>query len=120
MYRDAKDVIISMYHMFCNHSLLKYPGTMEDFFDIFFNDHIIFGPFYAHVNSYRQLNQCDHILLMSYEKMVANPFAAITRIGEFLNYSYSDEQLEQLTEHLSFENMRKNFVHPGIYSSGYK
>lgn len=120
MYRDSKDVIISMYHMFRNHSLLKYPGTMEDFFDTFLNDHIIFGPFHGHVNSYLQLRQCDHLLLMNYEKMVGNPFAAIKRISEFLNYSYTDEQLKQLTEHLSFENMRKNFVHPAIYSSGYK
>lgn len=120
MYRDARDVAISMYHMFRNHSLLKYPGTIEDFFDIFLNDHIIFGPFHGHVTSFRQLHQCDHLLLMNYEEMVANPFAAIKRISEFLNYSYSDEQLQRLTEHLSFENMQKNFVRPAIYSSGYK
>lgn len=120
MYRDAKDVAISMYHMFRNHGLIKYPGTMEDFFDIFLNDHIMFGPFYDHINSYRQLNQLEHVLLMTYEQMVANPFAAIKEISEFLNYSYNDRQLRQLTEHLSFDNMRKNFVHPTIYASGYK
>lgn len=120
MYRDAKDVVISMYHMFCNHAFIKYPGTMEDFFDIFLNDHIIFGPFDEHVNSYRQIDQRNHVLLMSYEQMLANPFAAIKQISEFLNYSYSDDQLRQLTEHLSFENMRKRFVRPAIYSSSYK
>lgn len=120
MYRDAKDVAVSMYHMFRNHGLIKYPGTIEDFFDIFLNDHIIFGPFYEHVNSYQQIHQRNHILLMTYEQMVANPFAAIKQISEFLEYSYSDEQLRQLTEHLSFENMRNNFVHPAIYASEYK
>lgn len=121
MYRDAKDAVISMYHMFRNHRLLQYPGTMEDFFEIFLNDRIIFGPFYEHINSYRQLElQCEHILLISYEEMVANPFAAIKQISEFLNYSYSDIELQQLTKHLSFENMRRKFVHPGIYSEHYK
>lgn len=121
MYRDAKDAVISMYHMFRNHRLVQYPGTIVDFFDIFLNDRIIFGPFYEHISSYRQLkHQCDHLLLMSYEQMVANPFAAIKQISEFLNYSYSDEQLQQLTEHLSFENMRRNFGHPEIYSRNYK
>lgn len=121
IYRDAKDTVISMYHMFCNHRLLQYRGTMEDFFDIFLNDRIIFGPFYEHINSYRQLrNQCNHLLLISYEDMVANPFGAIKQISEFLNYAYSDQQLKQLTKHLSFENMRKNFGHPEIYSKNYR
>lgn len=76
-----------------NHALLKYAGTMEDFFDIFLNDHVYFSPFYEHINSFRQLNQLDHILFMNYDQMMANPFAAVKKIIEFSNYSYNDEQL---------------------------
>lgn len=93
---------------------------MDDFFDIFLNDHIFFGPFYEHVKSFQQLNQCNHILLMSYEKMVANPFVAMKQISELLSYPYNDVQLRQLTEHLSFEKLHRNFIRPVIYSSDYK
>lgn len=120
MLRDARDVAISMYHMFRNHLWVKYPGTMEDFFDIFLNDHIYYGPFHEHVNSFQQLKQCQHILFISYEQMVADPFATIKQISEFLNYNYTDQQLRQLTGHLSFENMRRNFIRPAIYSEDYK
>lgn len=120
MQRDARDVAISMYHMFRNHKLLQYRGTIEDFFDLFLSDHIYYGPFHEHVNSFRQLKQCEHVLSISYEEMVANPFVAIKRISEFLNYSYNDEQLKRLTEHLSFENMRRNFIRPAIYSEDYR
>lgn len=120
VHRDVRDVAISMYHMFRNHLWIKYPGTMEDFFDLFLNDHIYYGPFHEHINSFRQLHQCDHILFISYEEMVASPFATIKKISEFLNYSYSDVQLKQLMEHLSFENMRRNFIRPAIYAKDYR
>jgi len=119
--RDAKDVAISMYHMFRNVKRLRYLGTMEEFFDLFLNDHIVYGPFYEHANSFKQLIELDHVLLLNYEDMSVNPFAAVKKISEFLNYSYSDDQLKQLTEHVSFENMRKHFNEdPKIFSPGYK
>lgn len=121
VYRDAKDVAISMYHMFRNHSSTQYSGTMEDFFDIFLNDHIVYGPFHAHVDSFKQLNQLDHVLLLNYEELHINPFAAVKKVSEFLNYSYSDDRLMQLTEHVSFNNMRKHYKGDRItFPTGFK
>lgn len=121
VYRDARDVAISMYHMHRNHLWHRYPGTMENFFDAFLNDHVIYGPFYSHVNSFKQLSQLDHVLLVEYDEMLENPFAGVKRISEFLNCKYSDDQLKQLTEHLSFRNMRnKNQEYQNCLSSGFK
>lgn len=105
IYRNAKDVAISMYHMLQEHLWLRYLGTMQDFFDAFLNDHVVYGPYFDHINSYRQLKQLDHVLLISYEEMLANPFDAVKQISNLLNCSYTDEQLQLLTEHVSFHNM---------------
>lgn len=120
VYRDAKDVAVSMYHMTRNHMFYKYRGTMEDFFDMFLNDRIIWGPFHEHLNSFRQLHGLEHVFLISYEEMLADSFAAIKNISEFLGYSYSCDQLKQLTQHVSFENLRENFDDSKMYSNGHK
>lgn len=121
VYRDAKDVALSTYHMYQNHVWLKYAGTKEDFLDAFVNDHVIYGPFYDHVRSFKQLSKLDHVLLIKYEDMIADPFAAVKKISEFLNCSYDDDQLQQLTEHVSFENMRKkDQAYQNYLSNGFK
>lgn len=109
MYRNAKDVAISMFHMFRNSKLFRFQGSLDDYLDLFLNDHVVYAPFSAHVNGFRKLNQVDHILLVSYDEMMANPFVEVKRISEFLGCKYSDDQLQQLTQHVSFENMRKNY-----------
>lgn len=121
IYRDAKDVAISMYHMYKNSTVAGFTGTQEEFFDYFLNDTIIFGPFHDHVNSFLRLNELDHVLLMKYEDMIADQFGGVKKISEFLGYSYNDDQLQQLTDHVSFENMRRKHVIDLVkYPSGFK
>lgn len=121
IYRDAKDVAISMYHMYKNHSRIQFTGTLDNYLDAFLNDYVTFGPFYEHIRSYQQLAGLEHILLLSYEDMIAKPFAAVKRISEFLDFKYNDEQLNQLIEHVSFENMRKHInVNLNVYPNGFK
>lgn len=108
LYRNAKDVAISMYHMFRNSEFLDFQGSLEDFFEVFLNDHVVYGPFFAHVNGFRKLHNFEHILFLSYDEMKEDSFAGVKRISEFLGYTYTDDQLQQLTQHVSFENMRKS------------
>lgn len=84
MHRNANDVVVSMFDMFRNASTIRYEGSMDDCFDCFLNDHVYYGPFYSHIKSYQQLNHFDHVLILSYEEMLSNPFAGIKRISEFL------------------------------------
>lgn len=48
----------------------------------FLNDHVKYGPYKSHVKLYRQLNKLDHVLMMYYEEMLANPFAEIKQISD--------------------------------------
>lgn len=120
IYRDPKDAVVSMFHMFRNNSRTRYEGTMNDFLDAFLNGYVMYGPYHDHVNSFQQLKHLDHILLLKYEDMIANPFNGIKRISDFLECSYSDEQLKQLTEHLSFHSMRSKAIDPITYPNGFR
>lgn len=120
VHRNAKDVACSMYHMLRNALHLKYTGTIEDCFDVFLNDHIVWGPFHEHVDSFQQISKLDNILLLNYEDMLSNTFAAVKKISEFLNYRYTDDQLKQLADHVSFENMRGHYRGTEIMPSSFK
>ncbi|XP_055310785.1 sulfotransferase 1E1-like [Sitodiplosis mosellana] len=106
VHRNAKDVSISMYHMFRNHKYIRLGGSIEEHFENFLNGHVTYSSYHAHVNSFLQLQQMENFLLIKYEDM-ADSIDGIKKINDFLDYSYSDNQLIQLAEHCSFDNMRK-------------
>lgn len=120
VYRDARDVACSMYHMWRNGLHLKYEGTIEDYFDLFLNDHVVWGPFYEHIDSYQLLEERDHILILNFEEMLDDTFGAVKKISEFLNYTYSDVRLKQLADHVSFQNMRAHYKTLGIFPPEFK
>lgn len=105
--REAKDVAVSFYHM-CRNELVPYERSAEQFFHSFRHGYAAFGPFYEHIHSFHQLRHLDHLLILTYEELSTNTFDCIKRISEFLECSYTDNQLEQLIEYASFEKMRKN------------
>lgn len=106
VHRNAKDVALSWFHMFRNLQYTKYEGSLDDWIDIFLNDNALYTPFHSHVKCFRKLRHLDHVLILNYEEMIANSFVGIKCISEFLNCSYSDDELKKLTEHVSFRNMR--------------
>lgn len=106
VYRNVKDVALSWFHMFRKLQYTKYQGSLDDYIDNFVNDYALYTPFHAHVDGFRKLCHFDYILIVNYEDMMANQFVGIKRISEFLNCTYSDEELRKLTEHVSFGNMR--------------
>lgn len=108
VHRNVKDVAISWFHMFRNLKYTKYSGSLNDYIDCFVNDHAIYTPFHSHVRGFQKLNHLDHVLIVNYEKIIENPFNEIKIISEFLNCSYNDDELQKLTQHVSFRNMRSN------------
>lgn len=114
--RDAKDVAVSAYHMTKNH-LYPYTGTMSEFFADFCDDPTFYGSYCEHISSFHQLRHFKHLLMVTYEEMIADTFEAVKRVSNFLECSYSNEQLHQLIEHVSFGKMREKLVMPTSKSS---
>lgn len=120
MCRDVKDVAVSYYHMCCNDTFSPYKGSAQDLFDTFYNDYIVWGPYHEHVQSYLQLHQLDHLLLMTYEEMKAKTFAAVKKVNKFLECTFSDEKLYQLIDQASFEKMQGRLTKMIIYQPEFK
>lgn len=110
-----------MPHYFRGSTHLGYKGSMEDLFDAIFNDHIIYGPHFSHVNSCKVLEKMDNVLLLKFEDLISDKFAELKKICKFLNYPHSDDELKQLVENTTFDKMKERYkVDQTFFSNGFK
>lgn len=89
---------------------MDYLGTFDDFCTAFVNHHFIFMPFHSHVLSYWNLRNFDNVLFLKYKDLLNSRFDGIKSISEFIGRSYDATQIQQLAEHVSFENMQKQNI----------
>lgn len=104
--RNPKDLAISLYHYVRN--IGSHSNPLDEFLEMFLNDSIRFAPFHSHVLNYWQIRHLDHVLFLHYENVLSDTFGSIKKISEFLGCDYSDAQLAELTEHVSFGKMTEN------------
>ncbi|XP_053664882.1 luciferin sulfotransferase-like [Anopheles marshallii] len=103
--RNPKSVAVSYFH----HSRgIFYRGTMDMFVRSFVREHQFYSPYHAHVIEYHELRECDNILHLAYEDMKRDLPEVVRKVCQFFGKSYSDQQLKELYEHLSFKSMREN------------
>lgn len=81
---------------------------MDDVVNGVTNDIWSYSPLMDHVLNFWNISQLPNVLFVKYEELLADSFVTIKQISEFFECSYTDEQLKELTEFTSFENMKKN------------
>lgn len=104
--RNPKSVAVSMYHVVENY-VGGLPFTLEQYFDLFLEDRSLYTPFSTHVLSFWQLRQLDNFRFLTFEELTKNLFQGVKQIAEFLDVKWNDEDLQKLTDYVSFNNMRK-------------
>lgn len=104
--RNPKDVAVSTFHMISDKHKC-FSGSIEDYFDLFLENHTLFAPQYAHVLAYWKLCSLDNFLFLTYEQLLDDQFDGVKQIAEFLESNYGEDELKQLTEYASFGNMKK-------------
>ncbi len=78
--------------------------------DAFLAGEVIFHPFIEHNLGFWELEKQGYpnILYLTFEEMKKDLESVIRKTMRFLGKDYPSEKLDQLEEHLSFENMKKN------------
>lgn len=103
--RNPKDMAVSLYYMLRN--FFHADITMDDIVNGIINEAVCCAPHIDHVLDFWRIRHLPNVLFVAYEDVVNDSFQTIKKISEFLQFSHSDEQLKELTEYISFDNMKK-------------
>ncbi|KRT80645.1 hypothetical protein AMK59_5912 [Oryctes borbonicus] len=104
--RNPKDICVSFHHH--TRVLEGARGTLDDFFKLFMAGKVVYGPFWDNVMSYWNRRHLSNLLIIRYEDMKKDLPSVIRKVAKFLDKEIRDDQMEKLTKHLSFEEMKKN------------
>ncbi|CAG9759667.1 unnamed protein product [Ceutorhynchus assimilis] len=104
--RNPKDTCISYYHF--SRLIKEYKGTLEEFCNLFLSGSVNFAPFWNHVLPFWKRHDDSNILFLKYEELKSDLPGAIRKTAQFLEKDITEDQLDKLVHHLSFESMRQN------------
>ncbi|XP_062599951.1 sulfotransferase 1E1-like isoform X1 [Saccostrea cucullata] len=108
--RNPKDVAVSLYHF------TKSSGSIpEDYHFETYLEEIFLGPacpmgswfeFEKEFEQAKMTDKCDSIFVVQYESMKKNPVEETTRLGKFLNVDLSEQQIVDIVDKCSFQNLK--------------
>ncbi|GAB0090911.1 hypothetical protein DMENIID0001_056910 [Sergentomyia squamirostris] len=104
--RNFKDVVISGYHHCVN--IQGFEESFDDFIDVVLDKKHVYALYHALVSDFFNMKTEENILFLMYEDMKKDVMSVLRKTSMFFKKNYSNEQLEGLAKHLSFENISKN------------
>ncbi|XP_034944435.1 luciferin sulfotransferase-like [Chelonus insularis] len=104
--RNPKDTCVSFYH-YCK-LMHDMEGTFSDFAELFLNNSAPMGPLWKHAMEFWKRRKEEKILFLTYEEMKTNQIGVIKKTADFMGKKCSDEQANELANHLEFSKMAAN------------
>ncbi|ALC42803.1 St3, partial [Drosophila busckii] len=106
VFRNIKDAWVSSYH----HNLLfgRTVGSLEEFYNNRIENVAPKQDPIDHAADFYQLRNEPWVYYTSFERMKSNLRIVIEDLCKFLDKSVTEQQMERLLKHLSFEEMKKN------------
>ena len=105
--RNPKDTLVSKYHFEKLIKVLGFVGDFESYFDLFMDDCTIYGSYFEHVKESWGNRHRDNVCLLFFEDMKKNLGENVRNVAKFLGKDFTDEQIEQSVEFLSFKKMKE-------------
>uniref|UniRef100_A0A8D0GZ05 Sulfotransferase n=1 Tax=Sphenodon punctatus TaxID=8508 RepID=A0A8D0GZ05_SPHPU len=106
--RNAKDVAVSFYHFDLMNKLHPHPGPWEKYIETYMAGRVAFGSWYDHVKSWWEKRKGHPILYLFYEDLKEDPKREIEKVMHFLGKDLTQQALDSIVHHTSFEVMKEN------------
>lgn len=106
--RNPRDVAVSYYHLCRLFRTQDFQGNFDEFWDCFENNLVDWSPYWTHIKEGWAHRHNSNVLFLFYEDMSNNLQATIQKVAAFLGKTLTNEQVEQLADHLQIKNFKNN------------
>ncbi|XP_038215715.1 sulfotransferase 1E1-like [Zerene cesonia] len=105
--RDPRDTIVSYYNI-VKLSYLKPGVEFRLFWNFLRRGLVTWSPIFPHLKEAWAKRHHPNMLFIYYEDLSRELAGSLKRMAEFYGKSYSEEQIQELCEHLKFDNFKRN------------
>ena len=114
--RNPKDTLVSLYHFYRMYrGLGNFKGSWDDFFELYKTKHLTYGDYFQWYSSWLQYKDKPNVLLVKYEDMHRRMNDVIRDVSNFLGRNLSQNVIDDIINHLTFDSMRRNpMVNQGL------
>ncbi|KAM8847375.1 amine sulfotransferase-like isoform 1-T1 [Synchiropus picturatus] len=105
--RNPKDVLVSYFHFHKLATMLETPKSFDEFFEKFMTGDVYGCRWFEHIKTWYSHREELNMLFITYEEMIRDLRSSVRNIVAFLGKELTEEQLESVVKHSTFDNMRK-------------
>lgn len=120
LFRNPRDLCVSYFHFYRSSSSFgNYQGDWPEFLEMFLDGHVDHGSWFDFTKGWWSKKDNPDVLILFYENMKKDLRSEIKKIAHFVGRSsVSDEIVDSIADHCSFESMRSNPMtnHHDVYS----
>ncbi len=109
--RNPKDLLVSLFHFYrMNTGLGLFPGTWDEFFELFKAKQLIFGDYFDWYQAWWKERDNDNVLFVHYEDIRFSPVDVIRKMAEFYGSDLTEEKLKNIAALTDFDHVKSDPV----------
>nr|XP_033793848.1 sulfotransferase 6B1-like [Geotrypetes seraphini] len=111
VFRNPKDTAVSFFHFHNNNPRLPSFKSWDEFFQLFMIGKVHYGSYFDYMlawNNHVTDHMDEDILILTYEDLKKNLAAGVKQIAEFFGFSLTREQIQEIADKSTFQNMKAN------------